>query len=46
VIDPWGEVIAELTAGDGVLLADIDPDRVASVRRQLPSLAHRKDLRA
>ncbi len=44
VIDPWGEVIAELEAGDGVLLADIDPARVDSVRRQLPSLEHRQDL--
>ncbi|TNF84963.1 MAG: carbon-nitrogen hydrolase family protein [Gammaproteobacteria bacterium] len=44
VIDPWGEVIAELEEGDGVLLADIDPERVASVRRQLPSLEHRVDL--
>ena len=41
VIDPWGEVIAELAAGDGVLFAEIDPEKVASVRRQLPSLNHR-----
>ena len=41
VIDPWGEVVAELAEGDGILLAEIDPDRVASVRRQLPSLQHR-----
>jgi len=46
VVDPWGEVIAELADGDGVLLADIDPSRVASVRRQLPSLEHRKGLSA
>lgn len=44
VIDPWGEVIAELEDGDGVLMADIDPERVASVRRQLPSLEHRIEL--
>lgn len=41
VVDPWGEVIAELRGGDGVLLADIEPERVAAVRRQLPSLRHR-----
>ena len=41
VIDPWGEVVAELADGDGILFADIEPDRVASVRRQLPSLNHR-----
>jgi predicted amidohydrolase len=44
VVDPWGEVIAELETGDGVVFADIDPERVSSVRRQLPSLEHRKDL--
>ena len=44
VIDPWGEVVAELDDGDGVLLADLDPDRVTSVRRQLPSLTHRVSL--
>ena len=41
VIDPWGEVVAELAEGDGIVLAEVDPDRVASVRRQLPSLQHR-----
>lgn len=45
VVDPWGEVIAELEDGDGVLLADIDAERVASVRRQLPSLEHRVQLK-
>jgi deaminated glutathione amidase len=42
IVDPWGEVVAELDDGDGLVLADIDPDRVASVRRQLPSLSHRR----
>lgn len=44
VVDPWGEVIAELDSGDGVIFADIDPERVASVRRQLPSLEHRREI--
>jgi predicted amidohydrolase len=42
VVDPWGEVVAELPDGDGVLTATIDPARVAAVRRQLPSLQHRR----
>ena len=46
IIDPWGEVIAEVEQGDGVALAQIDPQRVASVRRQLPSLEHRRSLRS
>ena len=41
VVDPWGEIAAELADGDGVLIAAVDPDRVADVRRQLPSLRHR-----
>jgi deaminated glutathione amidase len=44
IIDPWGEVLAELEDGDGVIVADIDPERVASVRAQLPSLTHRRAL--
>ncbi len=44
VVDPWGEIVAELADGDGVLLADIDPTRVSEVRRQLPSLQHRVTL--
>lgn len=42
IVDPWGEVIAEgPPEGDAVALATIDPQRVAAVRRQLPSLQHR-----
>ncbi len=44
VIDPWGEIIAEIAEGDGVAVADIDPERVAQVRRDLPSLQHRRSL--
>ncbi len=42
VIDPWGDVIAVLPEGEGVVLADLDFDRLASVRTQLPALAHRR----
>jgi predicted amidohydrolase len=41
IIDPWGEIIAELAEGDGVVSAEIDPARVRQVRRELPSLQHR-----
>jgi len=37
-------VSSELEDGDGLVLADIDPQRVASVRAQLPSLSHRRSL--
>jgi len=42
VVDPWGEVLACQAAGEGVVLADLDPARLAEVRRQLPALAHRR----
>lgn len=42
VIDPWGEVLAVLPEGEGVVLAELDPARIAQVRQQLPALAHRK----
>lgn len=43
VVDPWGSVQLDLggeTAGLG--FADLDPGRIAEVRRQLPSLANRR----
>jgi deaminated glutathione amidase len=42
VVDPWGEVLAVLPEGEGVVLAEIDPARIASVRAQLPALEHRR----
>ena len=42
VIDPWGEVLAQREEGAGVVLAELDPERIAQVRSQLPALAHRR----
>ena len=42
VVDPWGEVLAVLPEGEGVVLAEVDAKRLASVRQQLPALAHRR----
>ncbi len=42
IIDPWGEVVAEIEDGDGYALAPIAPGRIAQVRRELPSLANRQ----
>jgi predicted amidohydrolase len=41
IVDPWGCVIAECGDGEGLAIAEIDPARVAQVRRELPSLQHR-----
>ncbi|WP_066271681.1 carbon-nitrogen hydrolase family protein [Hydrogenophaga palleronii] len=42
VIDPWGEVMALQSEGPGVVLADLDIQRLRTVREQLPSLQHRR----
>jgi deaminated glutathione amidase len=42
IIDPWGEVLAVLPEGEGVVLAEVDGARLASVRTQLPALRHRR----
>ncbi len=42
LVDPWGEVIvARVDDGPGVVVGDVDPERIASVRQSLPALAHR-----
>lgn len=43
IVDPWGEVVAELDDGDGYVIASIELDRVEAVRQQVPSLANRRD---
>ncbi|MEW4447925.1 carbon-nitrogen hydrolase family protein [Qipengyuania sp. JC766] len=45
VVGPWGEVTLDIR-GDapGLAFAEIDRDRVAGVRRQVPSLANRRDI--
>jgi nitrilase len=42
IIDPWGVVIAERDEGPGIVVGDIDPERIAQVRRELPAREHRR----
>lgn len=42
IIDPWGDVLAVLPEGEGVVAADLDAVRLNSVRTRLPALAHQK----
>lgn len=45
VVDPWGEVVLDMGGNEaGLGFADIDPERIAAVRQQLPSLANRRDI--
>lgn len=40
-VDPWGEVMARLPEGPGVVTAEIDAGRIAELRASLPALQHR-----
>jgi predicted amidohydrolase len=43
IIDPWGEVLADAGGeAEGLALAELDPKRLAQVRRDLPALQHRR----
>jgi predicted amidohydrolase len=43
IADPWGTVLADAGPdGEGIALAEIDPARLAQVRRDLPALKHRR----
>ncbi|MBU0499983.1 MAG: carbon-nitrogen hydrolase family protein [Gammaproteobacteria bacterium] len=41
IIDPWGAVLARAPTGAGFVIAEIDPDFLATTRRTFPTLDHR-----
>ncbi len=42
IVDPWGLVLATAPDGEGHITAELDLERQAQVRAQLPSLANRR----
>jgi predicted amidohydrolase len=42
IVDPWGVVIAQAPDAETVVVADLDLDRQAEIRRTMPSLANRR----
>ena len=40
--DPWGELLACQPEGEAVVAGDLQRERLAQVRQQLPALAHRR----
>lgn len=42
IVDPWGEVLALVEEGEGIAMAQLEPQRIADVRAQLPALTHRR----
>ncbi len=41
VIDPWGEVLARMDKGEGVVIAELERQRLVDTRSSLPALKHR-----
>jgi len=41
IVDPWGDVLARATVGEGFVAAELDVGRQDEIREQLPSLANR-----
>ena len=42
IVDPWGTVLAQAADTVAIVRAELDLDRVAAVRRQIPVLANRR----
>ncbi len=42
IVDPWGVVIDRLNRGPGVIVADLDRERLDSIRRNFPATDHRR----
>lgn len=40
VIEPWGKVVAQQETGEGIVIADIDLQRLQQLRQQFPSNEH------
>ncbi|MCD8494379.1 MAG: carbon-nitrogen hydrolase family protein [Burkholderiaceae bacterium] len=41
LIDPWGEIMAEIELGEGVISGEVRRDKLRSVRSSLPALQNR-----
>jgi len=44
IVDPWGIPLAVAPDGEAVITAEIDLDRQARIRSELPALQHRRNL--
>jgi predicted amidohydrolase len=42
IVDPWGDMIAQCSEGEGIAVATLDRAYLADVRRRLPALLHRR----
>lgn len=45
IVDPWGNIVAEAGDAPGVIVADIDPNKVAEARSRVPALTHDREFK-
>ncbi|GGB83680.1 hypothetical protein GCM10011352_06910 [Marinobacterium zhoushanense] len=43
IVDPWGEVLGCQDQGEGVVLAEVDLDKLKRLRAEMPVWQHRRD---
>lgn len=43
-IDPWGDILLDMGADEGIACVEIDPARVNDVRERIPVLRHRRPI--
>ena len=41
LVDPWGEIVASQTEGEGLVVGNVERARIDDVRARLPALSHR-----
>jgi predicted amidohydrolase len=46
IVGPWGEILAEGGVDPGIIVTDLDLDRIAEVRSRLPALRHDRPFRS
>jgi len=42
VVGPWGVIVDRLPRGSGVVVTELDRERIASIRRNFPAIEHRR----
>jgi predicted amidohydrolase len=42
IVDPWGTILAQAPDAEGIILAELDHDRLLRLRREMPCLEHRR----
>jgi predicted amidohydrolase len=42
IVDPWGDIVAQASDGEGVIVATLDRAYLEQVRARVPSLKHRR----